>query len=349
MADKETFKQPTGNTETDTIIRAEDLTTGYRHKGSNTTIHCGLSFCLRRGRLTCLLGANGAGKSTLLRTIAGIQPPLSGKLLVNDKPINRLNNKKLSRTIGIVLTDKTHAGGLTVKELVALGRQPYTGFFGKLNASDNDMINKALSSVGMSHKAGTYIAELSDGERQKAMIAKVLVQECPLILLDEPTAFLDAASRIETMHLLHRLAADEHKAILISTHDVELALILADNLWLLTPNKLTCGVTEDLVLNGQMEHLFPDHPQINFSLPNGHYSPYFSVNRHIYVETSDDILMHWTTNALRRHGFLASNNPSNIHIEAKAKDCLKLSIGNKEQFTFNSFETLLDKLCQLHF
>lgn len=349
MANKETFKQPADNTETDIIIRADDLTTGYRHKNCITTIHSGLSFCLRRGQLTCLLGANGAGKSTLLRTIAGIHPPLSGTLLVNGKSIDRLSNKKRSRTIGIVLTDKTYAGGLSVKELVALGRQPYTGFFGKLNASDNDIINQALSSVGMSHKAGTYMAELSDGERQKAMIAKVLVQECPLILLDEPTAFLDAASRIETMHLLHRLAADEHKAILISTHDVELALTLADYLWLLTPNKLTCGVTEDLVLNGQMENLFPDHPQINFSLTNGHYSPFLPVDRYINVETSDDILMHWTSNALRRHGFLASKKPSNIHIEAKAKDCLKLSIGNKVQFTFNSFETLLCKLSQLHF
>lgn len=165
--------------------------------------------------------------------------------------------KERSRAIGIVLTDKTQAGGLSVRELVALGRQPHTGFFGRLSREDNEKIDHALRAVGIADKASKYTAELSDGERQKVMIAKALVQECPLILLDEPTAFLDVVSRIEIMTLLHRLASEEQRAILMSTHDIEQALVLGDRLWLMKKGEgVTCGVTEDLILAHKMDHLF---------------------------------------------------------------------------------------------
>lgn len=173
------------------VITANDLCIGYRQGKQEKRIHEHLSFRLYPGELTCLLGANGTGKSTLLRTLAASQPALSGELFVQEKPLSAYSEKERSRTIGVVLTDKTQAGGLTVYELVALGRQPHTGFFGRLNKTDHSIIEEALEAVSISHKAHSYTAELSDGERQKVMIAKALVQECPLILLDEPTAFLD--------------------------------------------------------------------------------------------------------------------------------------------------------------
>ena len=239
-----------------TIIEGKRLGIGYRNGKSITTVHKGLDFRLRCGELTCLLGANGAGKSTLLRTLAAAQPPLDGELTLLGKPISGYSERERSRTIGVVLTDKTQTGGLTVYELVALGRQPHTGFFGRLHHTDKEIIEHALYAVGILNKARRYMAELSDGERQKAMIAKALVQECPLILLDEPTAFLDVVSRIEIMTLLHRLAAEEKKAILLSTHDIEQALVLSDRLWLLTrSNGLECGVTEDRSI--LIKHLRP--------------------------------------------------------------------------------------------
>jgi iron complex transport system ATP-binding protein len=215
-----------------------------------------LSFNLPGGELTCLLGANGTGKSTLLRTLSASQPALSGTLTLLGKPLNTYTEQERSRSIGVVLTDRTQVGGLTVYELVSLGRQPYTGFFGRLSQEDRTTINRALLSVGMVHKAQSYIAELSDGERQKAMIAKALVQECPLILLDEPTAFLDVVSRIEILKLLKRIAIEGSKGILLSTHDVEQALVLADRLWLLTSEGLQTGMTEELILSGTLNSLF---------------------------------------------------------------------------------------------
>ena len=287
------------------VITATDLCIGYRtHKGEKK-VHEHLSFGLYPGELPSLLGANGAGKSTLLRTMSATQPSLAGELQLLGKPLQQYSEKERSRTLGVVLTDKTQAGGLTVYELVALGRQPHTGFFGRLHPKDHLIIKEALDAVGIAHKAESYTAELSDGERQKVMIAKALVQECPLIILDEPTAFLDVVSRIEIMHLLHRLAQEEDKAILLSTHDIEQALVLADRLWLLTDTDgLRCGTTEDLILSHAMDSLFPNASDIRFDLMHGIYSPTVEGKRHICLETDDEVLRHWTQNALNRNGFL---------------------------------------------
>lgn len=285
------------------VITAADLCIGYRMGKREKRLHEHLSFSLYPGELTCLLGANGAGKSTLLRTLAASQSSLGGELLLQGKSLSTYSERDRSRTIGVVLTDKTQAGGLTVYELVALGRQPHTGFFGRLHKRDHAVINKALESVCIAHKAKSYIAELSDGERQKVMIAKALVQECPLILLDEPTAFLDVVSRIEIMTLLHNLAVTQHKAILLSTHDIEQALVLSDKLWLLSKeNGLQCGVTEDMILTRRMDTLFA-HKDIRFDYAHGVYYPTVNCQQTIVIEAENDILQHWATNALNRHHY----------------------------------------------
>ena len=243
---------------------------------------------------------------------------------------------------GVVLTDKTFAGGLSVYELVALGRQPHTGFFGRLPKEDKRIVEEAMENVGIAHKAKSYTAELSDGERQKVMIAKALVQECPLILLDEPTAFLDVVSRIEIMHLLHRLAVEQNKAILLSTHDIEQALVLADKLWLLTKGKgLQCGVTEDIILNHHMDELFT-HKDIRFDYDHGVYYPTVNGQKKIFVEAQDNTLLHWTINALNRHGYQCTSTLQEgmPYIKVNSVQEILIHLQGKT-FTCTSFEKLL--------
>lgn len=209
------------------------LTCGYR----SAVILRDIDATLHRGELTALLGANGTGKSTLLRTICGVQPALGGKVTVNGEPLGSMSPKKLARTVSIVNTDYTGAGGLTVEELTSLGRHPYTGFFGRLTRADRHIVRRALEAVGMQDYGDRFVATLSDGMRQKVMLARALAQTTPIIVLDEPTAFLDAASRVETMRLLRRLAVEQQKSILISTHDIGQILPLAHRLWLLTHDR----------------------------------------------------------------------------------------------------------------
>lgn len=329
------------------VITATDLCIGYHTHKEEKKVHEGLSFRLFPGELTSLLGANGAGKSTLLRTLSASQPSLGGDLLLLGKPLHRYTEKERSRTIGVVLTDKTQAGGLTVYELVALGRQPHTGFFGRLHPNDHAIIKEALEAVGIAHKAQSYTAELSDGERQKVMIAKALVQECPLIILDEPTAFLDVVSRIEIMTLLHRLAVEQNKAILLSSHDIEQALVLSDKLWLLSKEQgLQCGTTEDLILSHRMDTLFP-HSTIRFDDNHGIYYPTVKGLHEITVDVANETLLHWTINALNRHGYTclqAHEASANLpHLQVTAPNALHLIQDGKKR-TFASFGELLEEM-----
>ena len=325
------------------VIQGQDLSIGYRTGKQEKIVHEHLNFQLHAGELTCLLGANGTGKSTLLRTLSASQPALGGTLDILGKPLTEYTEKERSRTIGVVLTDKTFAGGLSVYELVGLGRQPHTGFFGRLNKEDKRIIEEAIEHVGIAHKAHSYTAELSDGERQKAMIAKALVQECPLILLDEPTAFLDVVSRIEIMHLLHRLAVEQQKAILLSTHDIEQALVLSDKLWLLSKEHgLQTGVTEDIILSHQMENLF-DKKDIRFDYDHGVYYPLANGQKKIAVSSEDKTLLHWAINALNRHGYQCVSNDCDVRLVAVSPHELVYTYHGKTK-TFHSFEDLLKNL-----
>lgn len=311
------------------VIVGKDVAIGY--SGKQEKIVCQhLNFELYKGELTCLLGANGAGKSTLLRTLAVSQPLLKGQLELMGMPVGNYSVSSRSRLVGVVLTDRTQTGGLTVRELVALGRQPHTGFFGHLNRHDREVIDYALEAVGILHKAMSYVGQLSDGERQKAMIAKVLVQECPLILLDEPTAFLDVVSRIEIMNLLRRLAVEENKAILMSTHDVEQALVLSDRLWLLAgKDRLECGVTEDIILSGKMDGLFDSRSHICFDLMHGVFSPQIRAKGRICLKAFDETLRHWAQNALNRHGYLCME-------QAEGYACSQLEVLAPHRLIFKS-------------
>ena len=221
--------------------------------------HSDLDLQLFTGEVTALLGSNGAGKSTLLKTLCGLLPSLHGDIFIEGKPLAGYRPGELSTRVGVVLTERTQTGGISVYDLVALGRYPHTGFFGTLRDEDHAAIRQALDTVGIADKAQRFVSELSDGERQKAFIAKALAQECPIILLDEPTAFLDVTSRMETMITLRRLAHREGKAILLSTHDLDTALQLADKLWLQSADPaeaMICGTPDQLVGNGALARFF---------------------------------------------------------------------------------------------
>lgn len=208
-------------------LSLNNVSVGYGRKA----VVGGVSISFKPGELVCLLGRNGTGKSTILRTLAGFQPPLSGEITIGGKPLASFDRKQLSQVIGIVLTEHNDIPDLTVREIVALGRSPYTGFFGTLAPNDRLVVDEAISRVGITHLQERMLSTLSDGERQKAMIAKALAQQTSIILLDEPTAFLDYPSRVELFQLLRQLASDEQKIILMTTHDLQLARQYASRLW----------------------------------------------------------------------------------------------------------------------
>ena len=219
-------------------LSIQDLTTGY----GNKVVSMSLNAALYRGKVTCLLGANGAGKSTLLRTLAGYQPYLSGEM-----------TKVSPETMGVVLTERIEAMGLRVREVVAMGRHPYTGYFGRLTAEDEQVVDKAMRLTHTEEFANRIFQSLSDGERQKVMIAKALAQETPIILMDEPSAFLDFPSKVELMLMLRDLAHNQGKAILLSTHDVGIALKTADMLWLMQSGGMKTGTPQELQESGAID------------------------------------------------------------------------------------------------
>ncbi len=239
-------------------LSTSGLNIGYtQRRGVTFAVHTNLNLELSAGKVTALLGLNGAGKSTLLRTICGFQPSLGGEVKLMGQSISKYSQSDISKLVGVVLTEKTAAGGISVYDLVALGRYPYTGFFGELSAEDRSIIEGSLSAVGIAHKAQDYVSELSDGERQKVMIAKALAQQCPIIVLDEPTAFLDIISRVEVMVLLRRLAHEQGKTILLSTHDLDMAIQMCDSLWLLQKGEpLRSGTPSELIASGDISKFF---------------------------------------------------------------------------------------------
>lgn len=216
----------------------KNLTTGYGEK----IVSEGLTASLYTGAVTCLLGSNGAGKSTLLRTLARYQRPLAGEL-----------DEISPETLGVVLTERIDAMGLSAREVVSMGRHPYTGYFGRLAHKDEEQVNEAMKLTHTKELAERKFSSLSDGERQKVMIAKALAQQTPIILMDEPSAFLDFPSKVELMLLLRELAHKQGKAILISSHDVGIALKTADILWLMQGKAMLEGTPEELDANGEID------------------------------------------------------------------------------------------------
>ena len=290
---------------TDNILQTSGLVIGYRPKNLSTkVVAADIDVELFPGELVCLLGPNGAGKSTLMRTLVGLQQPLAGAVDLIGRNLQDFSPAELARQLSLVLTERIDTSNLTAYSLVALGRYPYTGWSGRLSEADERVVRWALTSVGAKALANRNMIELSDGERQKIMIARALAQEPKLIVLDEPTAFLDLPRRVELMQLLRQLARETGRAILLSTHDLDLALRSADRIWLLpTDGPLHAGAPEDLVLNGAFQQTFAD---IEFESHTGSFRLQPQPEGEIAL-VGQGLQALWTQRAMERAGFRAGD------------------------------------------
>jgi iron complex transport system ATP-binding protein len=321
------------------LLSMQGLSVGYpgaRNSGSSTgsrnslrslksslkerSILADINLDLWPGELVCLLGPNGSGKSTLLRTLAGLQPALKGRVILGGETASMLSPEAWARKVAIVLTEQVDAGNMTVYALVALGRHPYTGWTGKLRSHDREAIYQGLVDAGAWDLRERIFDQLSDGEKQRVMLARALAQEPQLLILDEPTAFLDLPRRVETMRSLRRLARKRGRAVLLSTHDLDLAMRAADRLWLLPPGgPIESGLPEELALNGSFGKVF-DQGDVVFDFTSGQ----FRIHGHPALTaflTGDRNLAFWTGRILEREGY-AINSPAenydlriSVHVE----------------------------------
>lgn len=240
------------------ILSTSNLSIGYKAKNTTIVIAKNLNLNFQEGKLITLIGANGIGKSTLLRTLTGIQKPISGNVFLNNKLIESYDNHTLAQNLSLVLTEKLPPSNLTVYELVALGRQPYTNWIGKLSTTDIQKINEAIQLTNIAHLSDKKHFEISDGQLQKVLVARALAQDTPLIILDEPTTHLDLLHKVSLFKLLKKLTKETGKCILFSTHDIDLAIQLSDEMVVMTSEKIFQNQPCNLISDGTFNTLFKD-------------------------------------------------------------------------------------------
>jgi iron complex transport system ATP-binding protein len=238
------------------ILKTEKISIGYESKGHSTIVASDINLSLKTGKLVSLIGANGIGKSTLLRTMTGIQRPLSGMVLLNEKNIYKYTAETLSRQLSLVLTEKLPPSNLTVYELIALGRQPYTNWIGKLSGEDFSQISHTMELTDTIHLKDKKHYEISDGQLQKVLIARALAQDTPLIVLDEPTTHLDLQHKVSVFKLLKKLASETGKCILFSTHDIEMAIQFSDEMILMLAGETIQRKPADFIAENTFDKLF---------------------------------------------------------------------------------------------
>lgn len=284
------------------VLETKELKIGYKIKRSVKIVAENINLKLDRGQLICLLGPNGAGKSTLIKTLSGILPSIDGCVNLCGKDLMKLSSLEIARQLSLVLTDRPEVGNMIVVDLVSLGRMPYTGLFGKLSVQDKEKVKWAIQVTGIEKFTNQKVHELSDGERQKVMIARAIAQDSSLIILDEPTAHLDLPNRVEIVRLLRKLSRETNKSIILSTHELDLALQAADKIWLMQPQgEIKTGTPEDLVINGTFEKVF-QRDGLNFDKLTGTFK--FHVPGIDKIELiGSGHLAFWTSRALEREGF----------------------------------------------
>lgn len=305
------------------IISTDNLEIGFpsrRSMSSPTVVASDINVELQKGEVVCLLGPNGSGKSTLIRTLSGLHQPLDGTIFLDENKLDRFSNRHIARKISTVLTDQLTIGNLSVYELVSFGRSPYTGWFGSLTPQDEEVVEWAIESTGIEQFVDRDVLRISDGERQKVMIARALAQNTSTILLDEPTAHLDLPNRVEIIRLLRKLAHQTQKGILLSTHELDLALKAADTLWLISrEGKVITGTPEDLVLDGTFESVF-ERDSFDFDRSTGSFKLHQPTKEPIYL-TGNTVAVFWTRRALEREGYrVTESNGTELQIEVKFKD-----------------------------
>jgi iron complex transport system ATP-binding protein len=304
------------------VLETEKLAIGYpARRGHPRIVASGIDLTLGRGEMVCVLGPNGAGKSTFLRTVSGLQPPVEGRVRLEGRDIHALSALERARGMSVVLTERISGGLFTSYDIVSLGRQPHTDWRGVLTRRDHEIVRRALEAVGALELAGRPVAELSDGERQRVMVGRALAQEPRVMVLDEITAFLDLPRRIEIMRLLRDLAHRDGAAVLVSTHDLDLALRTADQLWLVAGDgQVECGGPEDLVLAGTVERTFAS-ANVAFDLHTGAFAMRAQAVGAVAVH-GDGALGHWTARAVERAGYHVAERPAeaSLHVHALPAD-----------------------------
>ncbi len=318
------------------VIIGSGLSLGYQKGTERKEVLSDLGFSLYSGQMTCLLGPNGVGKSTLLRAIMGRLDPWKGKLELKGKAISAYKNLELSRLLSVVLTEPLLPGNMTVGQLVALGRTPYLGWAGKLDKSDLEAVNLAMEATKIMYLKDELVGKISDGQRQKALIARALAQDCPVMILDEPTAHLDLVNRYEVMQLLRDIAHEQDKAILVVTHDLEIGLELGNIFWLLncgTP--MLAGTPEDLVLTGELNQLFPAK-NIHFSLERGRVE--FNKQDSKLDISGPPEWCYWVNKAILKAGVLQLTYP--LHVQ---KEPFTLKYEDQQFRTIKDFLGSLEK------
>ncbi|MGB3522049.1 MAG: ATP-binding cassette domain-containing protein [Mycobacterium sp.] len=284
-------------------VELAGLVIGYRSRRRSTTVATGLAAQARRGELTVLIGPNGAGKSTLIRTLAGLQPALGGSVLLDGTDLTALPRDELARRVAVVLTERVDPGLLSARELVGLGRIPHLGLGGRLRPADEEIIDWALAATGAQHLASRPATELSDGECQRVLTARALAQQPGLLILDEPTAFLDVSSRAALFGLLRELARDQQLAVVLSTHDLELALRVADRVWLMDPaGTLVDTVGEELMVSGRIGEMF-GNDTLRFDPASGMFTFVGDANERTARVDAEEPLRSALTRVLSREGW----------------------------------------------
>lgn len=327
-------------------IRLDDLSIGYSIKKHHTKeVASHIQATIRSGELTCLLGENGVGKSTLLRTLSAFQPKLSGHIWLLGREVESYTDRQLSRIISVVLTERCEIRNMTVRDLVGMGRSPYTGFWGRLSPNDWEVVDRSIRLVGIEVLASRMVHTLSDGERQKVMIAKALAQETPIIFLDEPTAFLDYPSKVEIMQLLYRLIQTTEKTIFLSTHDLDLAVEIADKIWLMERKQgITAGTPEDLALSGRLKSFFSGRGVV-FDDASGLYRIQMQYKYRIGIR-GEGVRYLMLRKALQRCGIRVDNPASAVapFIEVGSDSFI---LHAEESVCYETIETLLQAVREL--
>lgn len=283
------------------ILFVDSLNIGYVSGRRKTILLPPLNASAREGELIAIIGRNGIGKSTLLRTLAGIQMNLGGEIYYSGKNIRDYSRNELALKVGYISTEQVKVSNMSIYDLVSIGRYPHTNWYGKINPNDHRIIMDAIEMTSMTEFCHKNISELSDGERQKAMIARILAQDAGLMIMDEPTAFLDIGSKYEILHLMHQLTRNSGKTIIFSTHDMQSAISQSDKIWLILDNELKEGAPEDLMIEGAFDHLF-ESSHVQFNSADGSFSFRGADRGSIYIE-GRGMIKHWTEEAFKREGY----------------------------------------------
>ncbi|MFY0606229.1 MAG: ABC transporter ATP-binding protein [Cyclobacteriaceae bacterium] len=289
------------------LLETKSLSIGYEVSGSPTKVlQSNINVAINEGEIISLMGQNGVGKTTFIKTLSGILPSLEGKVYYGDQPLKQLSKQDLARRLSIVLTEKPFSQNITVLELIAIGRHPYSNWAGMLSKHDKEVIDWAITETNTNYMANRKLYELSDGQLQKVMIARALAQETALIYLDEPAAHLDLYNKIEVMMLLRKIAKNG-KGILISTHDMQVSTQLSDKLWLFNFNEPPKeGTPEDLILDGTLERTLYLQGY-GYDMIHGSVDMQIETKGEVALEGDDEVIF-WTKQALHRHGIKVQEN-----------------------------------------